>query len=84
MSVPRRRRLDVLCERLADERSGRVAFVAHCLLDQNVRYLGGAWRPGCVSEAVRPLMDGGVGIVQLPCPEQRVWGGVLKRRLLAL
>ncbi len=24
----------------------------------------------------------GIGIVQMPCPEQRVWGGVLKRRLL--
>ncbi|MGB5546406.1 MAG: hypothetical protein WBM74_07525, partial [Polyangiales bacterium] len=27
-------------------------------------------------------MDEGIGIVQLPCPEQHAWGGVLKRRLL--
>jgi hypothetical protein len=29
-------------------------------------------------------LDHGIGIVQLPCPEQRAWGGVLKRWLRLL
>jgi predicted secreted protein len=73
-----------LLSRLRDDRSGRVVFVAHCLLNENVRYLGGACRPGDVSEVVDGLRRQGVGICQMPCPEQQVWGGVLKRRLLAL
>jgi uncharacterized protein YbbK (DUF523 family) len=69
---------------LRDDRSGRVVFVAHCLLNENVRYLGGACRPGDVREIVGGLQRQEVGICQMPCPEQRVWGGVLKRHLLAL
>ncbi|NNE19283.1 MAG: hypothetical protein HKN10_12485 [Myxococcales bacterium] len=52
------------------------------MLNENTRYLGGARRAGAVPELVRPLLDQGIGIVQLPCPEQHAWGGVLKRRLL--
>jgi predicted secreted protein len=69
---------------LKDRRSGRVVVVSHCLLNQNTRYLGGASCPGVVEAAVSSYISDGVGIVQMPCPEQRVWGGVLKRRLLWL
>jgi uncharacterized protein YbbK (DUF523 family) len=69
---------------LHDERSGRVVFVSHCLLNENTRYLGGAFRPGAVTEVVDVYLRAGTGICQLPCPEQLVWGGVLKRRLLFL
>jgi predicted secreted protein len=72
----------VLSERLDDARGKEVAFVSHCLLNENVRYLGGAFRPGGVAEIVDELMSRGVGICQMPCPEQRAWGGVLKRRML--
>lgn len=72
----------VLRERLADGRGGRVVFVSHCLLNQNARYLGGATRPGMVDELVRLFDEYGLGIVQLPCPEERAWGGILKPRLL--
>jgi uncharacterized protein YbbK (DUF523 family) len=68
--------------RLEDGRSKRVVFLSHCLLNENTRYLGGACRGGCVRELVVPLIDAGVGIVQMPCPEQRAWGGILKRLLL--
>ena len=61
-----------------------MTFVAHCLLNQNTRYLGGAVSPGVICGAVRPCVARGDGLVQMPCPEQRVWGGVLKRRLLWL
>jgi predicted secreted protein len=59
-----------------------VVFLSHCLLNHNVRYIGGAEREA----GVRPLVDryiaDGIGICQMPCPEQRAWGGVLKRRML--
>lgn len=68
--------------RLVDARGRRVVFLAHCLLNQNTRYLGGALSAGAVPEVLQACLAHGVGIVQLPCPEQRAWGGVLKRRLL--
>jgi predicted secreted protein len=77
------RRDEVLRSQLWDERSGRVLVVSHCLLNENVRYLGGATRPGAVEEVVRAALDHGVGFVQMPCPEQRTWGGVLKKRMLS-
>ena len=61
-----------------------MVFLSHCLLDENTRYLGGAARPGCVREIVDACADAGLGMVQLPCPEQHAWGGVQKRRLLRL
>jgi predicted secreted protein len=72
----------VLSERLEDARGKRVAFVSHCLLNENTRYLGGAFRPGGVAEVIDELARRGVGICQMPCPEQQAWGGVLKRRML--
>jgi len=72
-------RLDTLRERLRDERGGRVLFVSHCLLNENVRYQGGAGRRGAVDEIVDECRMRGLGICQMPCPEQRAWGGVGKR-----
>ena len=57
-------------------------FLSHCLLNANTRYLGGAGRQGSVAEIVQPCLEHGIGIVQLPCPEEHAWGGVLKRWLL--
>ena len=71
-----------LRQQLVDTRGGRVVFLSHCLLNQNVRYLGGAGRAGGVDEVVNHYLARGIGICQLPCPEQRAWGGVLKRRML--
>lgn len=69
-------------DQIRDLRSRRVIFLAHCLLNENTRYLGGARRGGAIREIVEPCLEHDIGIVQLPCPEQHVWGGVLKRRLL--
>lgn len=71
-----------LMEKLKDERSKKVIFVSHCLLNENVRYLGGAFRKGCVDEILNELQKQGVGIVQMRCPEQKAWGGVLKKEIL--
>lgn len=70
--------------RLRDRRSGKVVFLSHCLLNENTRYLGGACRAGCVREIVAQCLDRGIGMVQMPCPEQDAWGGVLKTKMLAL
>jgi hypothetical protein len=45
----------LLLERLKDERSKRVIFVSHCLLNENTRYLGGAFRRGCADKFVDAL-----------------------------
>ena len=37
-----------------------------------------------MAAAIAPYIEDGTGIVQMPCPEQRVWGGVLKTRMLCL
>jgi len=74
----------LLLERLHDERSKRVIFVSHCLLNENTRYPGGAFRRGCVDELVDGFQQEGLGIYQMRCPEQRAWGGVLKRFLLPI
>jgi predicted secreted protein len=74
--------IERLATRLADERSRRVVFVSHCLLNQNVRYLGGAWAAGIAPDAVGQFIREGVGLCQMPCPEQAAWGGVMKRFIL--
>jgi predicted secreted protein len=78
------KRREHLVDALKDSRSRRVVFVSHCILNQNVRYLGGASYQGSVSELVDGLRAAGVGIYQMPCPEQRAWGGVLKRCLVPM
>ena len=67
---------------VSDERSRRVVFVSHCLLNQNVRYAGGALGAGAIESVVARFAGRGVGIVQMPCPEQAAWGGVGKRLMV--
>ena len=47
----------------------KVAFVAHCLLNQNAKVAGGARCPGVYSPLVTALRAHGVEIEQMPCPE---------------
>ena len=54
---------------MKDIRSRRIAFVAHCLLNQNAKVAGLATHPGILAPLIRVLEDTGVGIIQLPCPE---------------
>ena len=69
-------------ERLRDGRGRQVVFLSHCLLNQNVRYPGGAGRSAGVLELVDGYLRQGVGVYQMPCPEQQAWGGVRKRLIL--
>jgi predicted secreted protein len=46
-----------------------VAFVAHCLLNQNAKVDGGARCPGVYSPLVEELRARGWRLEQMPCPE---------------
>ena len=57
-----------------DARSKKIVLVAHCLLNQNARIDTCAYFPGAMGEAAHLLVDSGVGILQMPCPELRHLG----------
>lgn len=78
------KKFHTLIQRLEDKRSKKVVFLSHCLLNENTRYLGGACRGGCVKEILEPYLTNNIGSIQMPCPEQYAWGGVLKKHLLRL
>ena len=48
--------------------------VAHCHLDANTKVHGLADYAGVRRDVIGPLIDGGFGIVQLPCPEATLLG----------
>ncbi len=54
---------------MRDSRSRRIVFLSHCLLNQNAKVAGLATHSGVFAPLVPLLVDAGVGIVQLPCPE---------------
>lgn len=57
-----------------DQRSKRVVLVAHCVLNHNARIDGCAYYPGAMCDIVQAIMEAGVGIVQMPCPELQCLG----------
>ncbi|MHB8139062.1 MAG: hypothetical protein ACYDGO_11850 [Smithellaceae bacterium] len=75
-------KLTTMMVKLKDERSKKAILVSHCVLNENTRYPGGAFTRGMLSTVVQEIDRKGYGIVQLPCPEQRAWGGVLKKYML--
>jgi uncharacterized protein YbbK (DUF523 family) len=79
---PARGRVSRLPPQLVDGRSRRVVVLSHCLLNQNTRYPGGAVCPGAVPAVLQPYLDDEAGLVQMPCPEQRSWGGVRRPPVL--
>lgn len=58
----------------------RVAFIAHCLLNQNAKVEGGALRPAVWEPVLDLLREHRYAIRQMPCPElayggaRRFWG----------
>ena len=52
-----------------DKRSGKIAIVAHCILNQNSRVLGLAERSSMITEIVEYFLRKNIGILQMPCPE---------------
>ena len=66
----------------SDHRSKKVIFLAHCLLNENTRYVGGALYGGVNQEILALLRGCSVGIVQMICPERMAWGGIYKKKML--
>jgi len=52
-----------------DKRSKQVLLTAHCVLNQNAKIDRCAHYPGMIKEVTAILIEIGVGIVQMPCPE---------------
>ena len=58
----------------------RVAFIAHCLLNQNAKVEEGAKTPAMWTPVIELLRERGYVIRQMPCPElafggaRRFWG----------
>ncbi len=52
-----------------DQRSKKIIFVAHCVLNQNAKIDRCGRYPGAIVEVAQALISSGVGIVQMPCPE---------------
>ena len=63
---------------LKDKRSGRIAVVAHCILNQNSRVLGLAESSSAIAEIVEFLIRNDMGIIQMPCPEL-TYAGILRK-----
>lgn len=59
------------------ERSKRVIFISHCIINQNTVVCPLARAKGAYREIIEEIMNNGIGIHQLPCPEYRHLG--LKR-----
>jgi len=56
------------------ERSRKVIFVSHLLLNQNAAPAGCERAPGAVKELLELIGESGVGIIQLPDPELECFG----------
>lgn len=56
------------------DRSKRVIFAAHCVLNQNSVVEPLARAKGAYKDIIELIMDKGIGIHQLPCPEFRFLG----------
>lgn len=61
-----------------DKRGKQLVLCAHCVLNQNAKLDRCAHCSGAVAAPVLKLIEAGVGIVQMPCPELLIMG--LERR----
>jgi len=59
-----------------DKRSGKVIFLSHCCLNQNAKVRGIARYPGAIAPLVELLLQHGVGIYQMTCPEMTYLGNM--------
>lgn len=62
--------------KVRDNRSGKIIFLSHCCLNQNAKVRGIATYPGAIRPLVELLLDEGVGMFQMPCPEMSYVGAM--------
>ncbi len=56
------------------KRNNKIVLLAHCILNQNSVIKGWARARGAFPKVVEYLLKEGIGMIQLPCPEQRFMG----------
>jgi len=59
---------------LDDVRERRIIFISHCWLNINTRFPQGAAFQGANTPLIKTLLDSGLGVIQMPCPEYEVLG----------
>lgn len=57
-----------------DQRSGKIVLVSHCILNVHSLEDGLAIYPGLEEDIIKALIEKGIGIFQMPCPEMHVSG----------
>ncbi|MCW4013625.1 MAG: 2-thiouracil desulfurase family protein [Candidatus Bathyarchaeota archaeon] len=57
-----------------DVRSKKVVLVSHCILNQNAISDGTADAPVALKDIIYPLIEAGISILQMPCPELNCLG----------
>jgi predicted secreted protein len=63
-----------------DSRSGKIAIVAHCVLNPNSRAQGLVRKPNITTAITNFLLRNNIGIIQMPCPEITYLGPLRKPR----
>jgi len=59
---------------LSDKRERRVIFISHCWLNINTRFPEGCAFEGANVPLIKTMLESGLGIVQMPCPEYECLG----------
>jgi len=62
-----------------DQRLKKMVFLKHCLLNEDARGPGGAFRRGPSAELIEAFLAKDINIVQLPCCECLGWGGAARK-----
>lgn len=56
------------------KRDRRMVMLCHCIINCNSKVEGCSGYRGAMSEITKLLVDNGIGIIQLPCPEMTYYG----------
>ena len=59
---------------LSDKRARRIIFISHCWLNINTRFPEGCAFEGANVPLIKTLLDSGLGVIQMPCPEYECLG----------
>ncbi|MEA2097379.1 MAG: hypothetical protein U9P73_11915 [Candidatus Cloacimonadota bacterium] len=62
--------------KVSDNRSEKIIFLSHCCLNQNAKVRGIASYPGAITPLISMLLEEGIGIIQMPCPEMIYLGNM--------
>lgn len=62
--------------KVSDNRSEKIIFLSHCCLNQNAKVRGIASYPGAITPLINMLLEEGIGIIQMPCPEMTYLGNM--------